>query len=546
MTQREALDILKTGANVFLTGAAGSGKTYVLNSYIDYLRNNGVDVGITASTGIAATHLGGVTIHSWTGLGVRDSLTPYDLEALEEKQYLWKRFESAKVLVIDEISMLHHFRLDLVDRICRSFKRTDAPFGGLQIVLCGDFFQLPPVARMGEEALSAYHSDAWANMGIHVCYLEEQWRQKDDEMIRILRAIRGNDVTDDVYESLRARDNAALPRGIQPTRLYTHNIDVDRINDQHLSELEGETHEYRMRSKGNPALVEALKKSCLAPEVLTLKTGTRVMFVKNNFDAGYVNGTLGVVTGFDDMGMPVVKTLPGETITADEMTWSVEEDGKIKAEVTQVPLRLAWAITVHKSQGMSLDAVEVDLSKSFVAGMGYVALSRVRTLAGLRLLGINNQALMINPEVLEFDRELLEASKKQEEWIAGISPAEKKKLHEEFIVRIGGTPGKKLEKKTKVPTIEVTRQFLLEKLSLETIAAKRELTVETIVSHIEKLREKDPALDIEHIRPHKIIIEKVKDAFKKAGDTRLTSAKNILGEKISFLEIRIARLFLDS
>ncbi|HRY62829.1 MAG TPA: AAA family ATPase, partial [Candidatus Paceibacterota bacterium] len=160
MTQKEALDILKMGHNAFITGAAGSGKTHLLNEYIKYLKDHDVEIGITAATGIAASHIGGQTIHAWSGLGIKDSLSLYDIENLEEKPYLWKRFDKVKVLIIDEISMLHHFRLDLVEQILRSFKRNNLPFGGLQVIFCGDFFQLPPVSRMGErEALFAYHSD---------------------------------------------------------------------------------------------------------------------------------------------------------------------------------------------------------------------------------------------------------------------------------------------------------------------------------------------------------------------------------------------------
>ena len=153
MLQSEALDILKMGRNVFLTGPAGSGKTHVLNAYVQYLKSHAVYVAVTASTGIAATHLGGQTIHSWSGLGVRDKLTDRDIEDLMERQYLYKRFDRTKVLIIDEVSMLHHFRLDLIEWICRQMKHNEKPFGGMQIILSGDFFQLPPVTR-GEIAES--------------------------------------------------------------------------------------------------------------------------------------------------------------------------------------------------------------------------------------------------------------------------------------------------------------------------------------------------------------------------------------------------------
>ena len=204
MTQNEALEILKMGHNVFLTGPAGSGKTHTLKAFIEYIKENNIPTAITASTGIAATHLGGVTIHSWSGLGIRDNLTSADLENLESKPYLFKRYEQVKVLIIDEISMLHHFRFDLLNTLGKVFKRSLLPFGGIQVVLCGDFFQLPPVSRPNEpEAYFAYRSKVWGEMDLKICYLEEQHRQSDDSFLGLLNDIRQNNVTEDTLELLK-------------------------------------------------------------------------------------------------------------------------------------------------------------------------------------------------------------------------------------------------------------------------------------------------------------------------------------------------------
>src|ERR1035437_458221 len=433
MTQKEALDILKLGHNVYLTGSAGSGKTYLLNQYIDYLKKNKFEVAVTASTGIAATHMKGITIHSWSGHGIRDVLTEETLAELEERRYLWDRIQRTKVLIIDEVSMLHHFRLDLVDMLVRRFKRDERPFGGMQVVLCGDFFQLPPVSRQGErEAHFVYHSDAWKALEPTICYLHEQHRQTDESHLDILNEIRRNDVTESTYESLQSRFNKEPDNNAEPTRLYTHNIDVDTINTKALGEIGAESRIFEMRSHGRPPLVEVLKKSCLAPENLHLKIGARVMFVKNNFEGGYVNGTLGKIVEFE-MDAPIVMTTKGKRIKAVPMSWSIEEEGKVKAEISQVPLRLAWAITVHKSQGMSLDAVEVDLSKSFERGMAYVALSRVRTLGGLKLLGMNSMALQVHEEVLEFDRDLQTFSATAVDALQNMKTGLKERIQAEFI-----------------------------------------------------------------------------------------------------------------
>ena len=166
MKQAEALDILKMGANVFLTGPAGSGKTHVINEYVSFLKSKGVEVGITASTGIAATHIGGMTIHSWAGIGINDSMSEGEIRDLFKKKHLSGRFKRTKVLVIDEVSMLHHFRLDMIDKVCKMFKDSTAPFGGMQVILVGDFFQLPPISRGSEQAHFVHKSDVWSAMGV--------------------------------------------------------------------------------------------------------------------------------------------------------------------------------------------------------------------------------------------------------------------------------------------------------------------------------------------------------------------------------------------
>lgn len=413
MTQADALKALKQGYNILLTGAAGSGKTFVLNKYIDYLKKQDINVAVTASTGIAATHMNGITIHAWSGMGVLDSLTETDFKKIGRNARVRKRIKAARVLIIDEVSMLHAHQLDMVDVICRRFLDRLKPFGGLQVVLCGDFFQLPPIKKNSSEPVQfVFDSNSWPSGKFKVCYLNEQHRQKNDGLTEILNSIRSGQVNDDHKQILLTRLQAVLVEEIKPTRLFTHNQEVDRVNNLELTKLVGDVAVYEMRLQGNEHLVMALKNGCLAPETLSLKIGAQVMFVKNNFDVGYVNGTTGVIESFDhDTRMPVVRTMDGKIFTAFPETWSITEEEVMLASVRQIPLRLAWAITIHKSQGMTLDLAEIDLSKSFEFGMGYVALSRVRTLAGMRLLGINDLALEVNPEVLKIDLELQTASR---------------------------------------------------------------------------------------------------------------------------------------
>lgn len=443
MTQQEALDILKTGVNVYLTGTAGSGKTHILDRYITHCKWRGLKVGITASTGIAATHLSGITINSWAGIGVKRELTDEAMSDLLKRPYLRKRFRNTDVLVIDEVSMLPSYTLENVDRILRKAKSNEAPFGGIQVILCGDFFQLPPIGRHAElvsasprkeqgipnQAMPAgrqvrddptghfiYKSPLWDELDLSVCYLEKPYRQVDIRFLEMLSEIRTNSITKNTWLTLKERFFQSFPDRNPPTKLYTHNSLADMVNERELAKITYAPHIYHMEKSGNEILSDIMGKSCLAPEVLILKKGALVMFVKNNFDEGYVNGTLGEVVDFTETHQfPLVKTYDGRIVKAVPAVWEIEEEGRVQAKITQIPLRLAWAITIHKSQGMSLDAAEIDLGKSFVEGLGYVALSRVRSLEGIKLKSINRTALSVNEEVIQIDKTL---KRKSEDTVA--------------------------------------------------------------------------------------------------------------------------------
>lgn len=553
MDQQTALQILQSGRNVFLTGAPGAGKTYVLNQYLDWLHDRQVSAAVTASTGIAATHIGGMTIHSWSGIGVRDQLSDWDLEAMLERQPLYKRVTAADVLVIDEISMLSANFLDMVDRVCRAVRQQDQPFGGLQIVLVGDFFQLPPIGR-AQTTKYAFSAEAWSAADIAVCYLDTQYRQADDVFIDILTSLRQGTVTEAIWQHFRITYTRSFPEHIEPTRLYTHNADVDRINDERLTAIDTEEKVFQMNTTGRASLVEKLVASCLSPATLRVKVGSVVMCTKNNFEVGYVNGTMGTVIAMDEeSGYPIVETYDGLELVITPTTWEVRDEDKVLASMTQVPLRLAWAITVHKSQGMSLDAVEVDLSNCFAYGQGYVALSRARSLAGLRVLGLNEVALQVDPYIQEQDAIFKESSIDIAEAWQELDKEAQKSAIQEFVLRAGGTMSEPKNKSTraakqKLGTLELTAELVTVGNTPTEIAAERDLKLITVYGHLEKLNDSG-RLPAEYL--NKCIKssglkatdqKKIQAALDSAEDDKLRPVYDALAEKYTYEQIKLVRM----
>ena len=416
MRQETALEILKSGANVFLTGEPGAGKTHTIGRYVAWLKEKGIPVAVTASTGIAASHLGGRTVHSWSGIGLNEILTQEDIRDILKKGKSARRISDTRVLIVDEISMLNGFLLDTLDMLFRTVRMDPNPFGGMQVVFVGDFFQLPPVSK-GEQVPYAFESEVWEQAGLRTCYLTEQYRQEDSGFLDLLRAIRSEEIEEEHYALLREQSSIVY-EDREPTILHSHNREVDRDNTVCLEALPGEECLFEMEKDGPEPVVEAMVRGCISPELLKLKKDAVVMFTKNNPEQGFINGTLGIVTRLDaERGLPVVDTFDGRTITVERMVWEVADDGEVIASIRQIPLRLAWSITIHKSQGASLDAAEINLSRTFVEGQGYVALSRVRTLGGLKVVGnIGLTALKVAPLIAQWDRNFFEQSKKIEEW----------------------------------------------------------------------------------------------------------------------------------
>ncbi|MCG3841770.1 AAA family ATPase [Psychrobacter sp. Ps1] len=643
MRQSSALDILKTGQNVFLTGSAGSGKTYTLNQYIDYLRARRVPVAVTASTGIAATHMNGTTIHSWSGIGIKDELSDRDLTNLSRKQFLADRLKDTAVLVIDEISMLHAKQLNLVSQVLKHIRKNDKAFGGIQVIVAGDFFQLPPIGSKGETNREkfAFMSEAWLDAKFHICYLSEQHRQVSDaangglDLDDILNQIRRQEVTFEAIAALEATYDQSVD--IKRTRLYTHNLNVNKINDKELASLDGDMMRFEATATGDSKLVETLKKTVRTQDELILKVGAKVMFIKNNAELGVSNGTMGELIGFaavkiedkdssdalieddssDDVDeeaagekttkgkksaakkdkekpkskkpttqkMPVVRLNSGREVIAEPEEWIIEDEtGDVLASYLQVPLCLAWAITIHKSQGMTLDAAEIDLSRTFELGQGYVALSRLKSLSGLQLLGMNDMSLQLDPLARGADKRFLVLSEEADANYAMLDEESMQQAHEKFVLKSGGTLSKsvidayatlqkkrreqqqaKIDKKQKLgnqvtdkseSTLRATRVLLEESLTIAEISEARQLSQSTIMRHIADLKSQDPSLACDHLRPDDEVMTAVGNAyvaikvannpndFNDDGSIKLRPIYDHLKQSIDYNTIRLALIFI--
>lgn len=378
--------LAESGRNTFLTGPAGTGKSFNIDGFT--AEHPYVDV--TASTGVAALNVGGMTIHRWSGmlLGPKagedfdDYFRTLGRDNRPGVRRAFNRVRDAGCLVIDEISMLPGRLLDYLDFHCRAIRRDNRPFGGIQIISTGDFLQLPPVRTdIRADYDWAFASRAWTGAGFHTVELTTIRRQDDPGFAAALSAFRVGRIDHGVAAMLRPRVALFPERDL--TRLLTHNTQVDRWNDYCLGELPGEEWISEAETIGPEHHVRFLENNLLTPRLLRLKTGARVIFTVNRPDEGYVNGQTGSVVATGRGGIAVESN--GGIVTVEPYTWNYDPHDDDSASFTQFPLRLAYAMTIHKAQGLTLNSAFVDIRAAREPGQAYVALSRVRTLDGLHL-----------------------------------------------------------------------------------------------------------------------------------------------------------------
>ena len=454
-SQAEALYYMLRGDNVMLCGQAGTGKSWVINTFCDVINQMNcaldrigrpLNITITASTGAAASLIQGQTIHSWSGLGIevdcpdedeRDDNGFHVMKTPRWKAAL-KRIRLTDILIIDEISMLPAYFITNLDKLMKTARHNDKPFGGVQIIMVGDFLQLPPVDtgqldRNGVkvDARMCFHSPAFGAAHPKYCYLDNVRRSNDDRLTNILNAMRSNNPTDEDVRLLNSR-YMRPDETMQYTRLYTRNRNVDRYNQSRLLECQGKEMRFPSILGGDRQEAKQLKKHAAIPDSISLRPGAVVMLTQNNGDRenpNHVNGSIGKVIGFEqtddttkeEYGVIVRFNDHTEsridpmliTKTHKELVESYDKDGNydgykvkdvIDASVRFIPLKLAWAITVHKSQGQTLDGAIIDLHDSFQKGLGYVAISRVHSLDDIILLNpVRRSELALDDDAFRAD-----------------------------------------------------------------------------------------------------------------------------------------------
>ncbi|MEI7986396.1 MAG: PIF1 family ATP-dependent DNA helicase [Armatimonadota bacterium] len=416
--QSHALELIESGRNIFLTGQGGVGKSALIKHVKSLWEARGKKIGITSLTGVSALALGGNTIHSWGGIGLGD-LNCADLLKKVRKKPQKKNWMGTDLLVIDEISMMSPDLLLKLDFIGRALRRCEKAFGGIQLVLSGDFCQLPPV----KTDVFCFECTTWTACKLEVVQLTENMRQSDPIFMKILGEVRMGILTQEGRQLLESRIGAKVGKeGIVPTKLFSHRKAADEVNEKGLAAIPRDNNvlqrfaaiDYIAAKHEIPEdikryYIAAIDKACQARPVLDLLVGAQVMLIHNlDPKQGLVNGSVGHVIRFEEM-RPVVRFSNGIETIIQAHDWDLTVGEDIVASRRQIPLILSYAITIHRSQGSTLDYVEIDLGDDiFAAGQFYVALSRVRSLEGLSITNFSKGGLISDPKVRNFYAQLEE------------------------------------------------------------------------------------------------------------------------------------------
>ena len=405
--QENVFGTVKQGYNVVITGPGGTGKTTLINFIA---ANTDKNIGVTATTGSAAILINGRTLHSFLGIGLGKESKEILYSKIIRSDRMTKRWYELDTLIIDEVSMLSKELFEKLNYIAQQVRSDDAPFGGIQLVLCGDFLQLPVIK--GE---FCFLSSVWGQCKFKVFHLVKILRQSDEMFQQCLNSARFGKVSQSQLQYILNGFDESADDAVKPTKILCKNVDVNIVNRQELLKLKSEIFEYRVDISHNPAvytpdihkhLFSDVTKICNAQYTLELAVGAQVLHLVNIPDTNIVNGSRGVVIGFDESDLPVVQFKNGVARTIGYHGYEITEihnrKTRIIGTIYQIPLKLAYAVTVHKSQGMTLDCAIVDLGGVFEYGQAYVALSRVKDVKGLLVYNATPGSFKANPKALTF------------------------------------------------------------------------------------------------------------------------------------------------
>lgn len=415
-TQQLALNSMMKGRNVFVTGPGGTGKSFCIFYFLAKMREAGIEkeqIAVTSTTGISASLIGGTTLHRFAGIGLGNKSFDYYFDSISRDHFRKRRWTKCKILIIDEVSMLSPRLFEMLDCLARKLRRKcDEPFGGIQIILLGDFCQLPTV----KEKQFCFEAINWDDVIDETFYLTEIMRQSDEKFQGVLNKIRMGNVDEKVKELLNSRVGVKLDlsEGIEPTIIYSKRNQVEKYNDKKENELKesgADSNIYLSNYDYARDMSEAAKKylkdfidsNYNITNELELQVGTQVMVNANFPERKLYNGSRGVVIGFTELKVPIVRFLDKRELRMKPHEWKFEGNNNSFVIKKQIPLVVAWAITIHKSQGMSLDYVSTSIGESiFEYGQVYVVLSRARNLDGLTIKKIDFNKIIAHPKVVEY------------------------------------------------------------------------------------------------------------------------------------------------
>jgi ATP-dependent DNA helicase PIF1 len=415
--QNVAFNAFKEGKNLLITGPAGTGKSHLIRKMTAYSQRLNKTIAITAMTGAAAYIINGKTLHSWAGIGLGDKPAPIIAQKILNsypKKIKWQR---CNILIVDEVSMMNSSLFELLEEVARIVRKNEKPFGGIQVIFLGDFYQLPPVGKTEQERKFCFESPVWKDVIEKTVILREIMRQKDPRFQKILQEVRIGEVSMETIEILMSRVGIEpdISSGIVPTLLSSKKLDVEKMNQREFKKLSGlDIIQYdpiyeiigerkkAMKEEEMKIWIDIIDKDNNYEKSIQITENAQVMLLKNiDQENGLVNGSRGIVIGFEN-DLPIVRFMNGTTQTIGYAEYSFEISQVSTIVSKQIPLSLAWCTTIHKSQGQSLDSIKMNIgSNIFEYGQIYVALSRARTLEHLYIDEFDPKKIRVHPKVKE-------------------------------------------------------------------------------------------------------------------------------------------------